>query len=130
MFKLIKRLWAAAPVATAVLLIATLFAAGFSVRLALHAWFWRTHPPREETIAPWMTPGYVAHRWHMPREEMIEAMDLPAAPSKKRMSLTEIADEMGIPEEALMQRVQTAIDAHAPAPPPPREPEGRETRDE
>ncbi|SFI89274.1 hypothetical protein [Celeribacter neptunius] len=119
MIKSLKRLWAAAPVATAILLVATLFMAGFGLRLALHAWLWRAHPPREEMLAPWMTPGFVAHNWHLPREVMIEGLALPEAPPKKRMSLKEIADEMGIPEAELMQRVQDTIDSYRAAHPPP-----------
>ncbi len=118
----IKRLWAAAPIATSILalaLVATLF---FGTRSFLH---WYDRPPlmeREQPVAAWMTPRYVSHAWGVPMHVIRDAIGRPEPGQKGPTSLTQIAEERGVSVEQLLEEVQTAIivfrEAHEPPKPP------------
>ncbi|RME13786.1 MAG: hypothetical protein D6801_10515 [Alphaproteobacteria bacterium] len=109
---LVWRMWRAAPVATVVLALALAAFAVFAGRSVAFWVYWHDPAHREQVISGWMTPGYVAHSWHVPREVVLKALDLPAAPPKRRMSLDEIAAERGVPTEELIGEVERAIAAY------------------
>ncbi|CUH78525.1 hypothetical protein [Tropicibacter naphthalenivorans] len=73
------------------------------VLIALH------HPPRptDPPIANWMTPGYVAHTWHVPKEMMLEVVG--PRPGERRETLDEVAERLGITTPELIARIETAI---------------------
>ena len=92
-------------------LVATVY---FAIRLALFAVYWSDPAHRDMTIQGWMTPGYVAHSWDMPREIVRDAIG--PLPDQNRPTLDEMAAEQGIPLEDLVAKIQAAIDAHRRAP--------------
>ncbi len=115
----IKRLWAAAPFATALLALALAATLVFGLRAAL---FWADRHERiarEQPVAAWMTPGYVAHSWHLPREVVAEALAIDRNAKPPRAPLAEIAAARGVPVEALIAALEAAIAAHRAAHPPP-----------
>lgn len=117
MFALIRRIWQAAPVATVILggaLVVSLF---FAVRLVAFWIYWADPAHRDQEIEPWMTPGYVAHSWGVPREVAFEALGLAPAPGRP-LSMQELAQERGASVEVLAAQLQTAIDAFRAAPEP------------
>jgi hypothetical protein len=110
MFAFLRRIWQAAPVATVILGGALAVSLFFAVRLVAFWIYWADPAHRDQAIEPWMTPGYVAHSWGLPREIAFEALDLPPAPGGPR-SLQELAEERGVTVELLAQDLQAAIDA-------------------
>jgi len=108
---LLHRIWRAAPVATVILGGALAVSLFFAVRLVAFWIYWADPDHRDQAIAPWMTPGYVAHSWGIPREVAFEALGLPPAAGGPR-TLEDLAAERGVPVEALAQDLRAAIDAH------------------
>ena len=106
----VKRFWDAAPLASLLLAAALLATLVFATRTAL---FWTHHhdplggdPP----VAAWMTPGYIAHSWHVPPKVVFDALDAPRALSGRRKTLAALADETGVPVAQLIARTEAAIE--------------------
>ena len=59
----------------AVFLVALVLAALFTVRTVTYTLYWREH--RNQPIERWMTVGYVAHSYGLPREVLEEAVHGP-----------------------------------------------------
>lgn len=122
MIGFVKRLWAAAPIATVVLALALLFGAFFTARTVAFWVYWHDPAHRQQAVAAWMTPGFVAHSWHVPREVVLEAIDAPPSPGHP-MSLEELAAQRGVPVSTLVDEINAAIAAfnaaHRPPPPAP-----------
>ena len=57
-----------------------------------------------------MTPGYIAHSWHVPREVVIEALDLQRRPDGPR-NLARLAEDQGRRLEEMIAEIETAIAA-------------------
>ncbi|WP_172294127.1 hypothetical protein [Pseudoruegeria sp. HB172150] len=98
-------LWTLFPAALAL----TLF---FLVQGALHAMYWSDPAHRDEQIAGWMTPGYVAHSWHVPRDVMIAAIGAGDPGKGERPTLDSIARDQGISTDELIARITAAITDH------------------
>ncbi|MEJ1992643.1 MAG: hypothetical protein P8X50_13365 [Maritimibacter sp.] len=126
MIAFIKRLWAAAPTATVLLALALGATVFFSVRAVVFSRHWQDPAYRELRIEGWMTPGFVAHSWHVPPEVVIDAVDAPRDPGHP-ITFDELAAEQGVTLNEVITRANEAIDAfreaHRPpeqaAPPPP-----------
>ncbi|CAN0602026.1 unnamed protein product, partial [Ectocarpus sp. 12 AP-2014] len=106
-----KHLWAAAPVATAILILALLASTVFGVRSAL---FWHKSPPwaeRSVEIAPWMSPRYISRSWRIPPEDLLPAINAPIPPPKGPMSLHDLAEMRDVPVEQVIAEVEAAIAA-------------------
>jgi len=86
----------------------TLFFAG---RAAVFAVYWSQH--RDEAIAGWMTPGYIAHSWQLPPEVMGAALGLsPEEGEGRRLTLAEIAADRGVSVETLAAEIEAVIATH------------------
>lgn len=107
----LHRIWQAAPMATVILGVALAASLFFAVRLAAFWIYWADPAHRDQEIQPWMTPGYVAHSWDIPREAAFEALGLSQGTGRPR-TLEDLASERGVPVEALAQDLRAAIDAH------------------
>ena len=111
MIAFVKRLWAAAPLATLLLALALAAAGLFGVRGVM---LWAHRHERiasEQPVAAWMTPGLIAHSWHVPREVILDALDAPGRPAQGPMNLTELAEMQGTTVEALIAEANAAIAA-------------------
>ncbi|WP_138934073.1 hypothetical protein [Roseovarius arcticus] len=107
----LNRLWAAAPIATVILVLSLIAATVFGARSAV---FWINRPPpaeRELTIATWMTPRYIARSWGVPPEVILDAIHAPRPPPNGPMSLTQLADYRGVTPQLLIEEAQAAIAA-------------------
>lgn len=122
MIGFVKRLWAAAPVATLVLAAALATTAFFGVRAAKFGVYWRDPAHREQPIAGWMTPGYIAHSWAVPREVVLEALDAPVPPPDGPMNLARLAELKATSVEALVAETEAAIATWRAAHPKPERP--------
>lgn len=110
MTTLIRRIWQAAPVATVILGAALAVSLFFAVRLVAFWIYWADPDHRDQAIAPWMTPGYVAHSWGIPRDLAFETLGLPPASGRPR-TLEEIAADRGLTVDALAEDLRAAIAA-------------------
>ena len=119
MTALLKRLWRAAPFATTVLALALAATLVFGVRSAL---FWVNRYERiarEQPVAAWMTPRYVAHSWDLPRAAVFEALALDWRDGPPRATLAEIAKDRGVSVQVLIDALDVAIAAHRTSDPGP-----------
>lgn len=131
MIAFLKRLWRAAPIATLILGLALGATGIFAVRATLFAVRWHDPANREVQIEGWMTPGFVAHSWHVPPEVVLDAIGAPRKPNHP-MSFYELAAKQRLDVSQLIDAANDAIaqfraDHMPPAPPPPAPaPEGGE----
>ncbi|MBF9060849.1 hypothetical protein HKCCSP123_16830 [Rhodobacterales bacterium HKCCSP123] len=80
----------------------------FAVRLALFTIYWSDPAHRQQPLAGWMTPGYVARSWDVPVEVIRAA--LPVSPEAgTRPTLDRIAEQGGIPLPDLIAGIESAI---------------------
>lgn len=112
MIRQVRRLWDAAPIAT-ILLALSLAAAGyFGVRTVAFWVYWQDPAHRQQQIEPWMSPGYVAHSWQVPRRVVTGAIGLADRPPKGGpRSLSDIAEERGVTFDDLATTLEDAIRA-------------------
>ena len=54
----------------------------FAVRGVVFWVYWGDPARHEQAIEPWMTPGYIAHSWRVPRAVVVEALHAPVPPPK------------------------------------------------
>lgn len=113
------RLWTLAPVATVLLVLALAATLLFGLRSVL---LWHDRHDRivrEQPVAAWMTPGYVAHSWQLPRQVVIETLALDPKAGPPRETLADLAEERGVPVDSLIAELEAAIARHRAAHPAP-----------
>ncbi|MCK0143540.1 hypothetical protein [Aliiroseovarius sp. F20344] len=107
----IRRMWAAAPVATVVLALALSAGVFFGAR-SITSWiYWNDPAHIDQPIAGWMTPRYVAYSWQVPRDVMLEALALGDNDPKGR-NLKRLAEIKGMSVEYLIKEIELAIANH------------------
>ncbi len=94
------------PLLVSAFVLFTLLALVFAGRLAFRLSYWSTH--QNETVAEWMTIGYVGHSWHLDPRAIDAAAGLPP-PAGHPLTLAEIAAERGVPVERIIADVEAAI---------------------
>lgn len=102
-----KHLWRVAPIATALLSLSIVVLLIFTLRLGM--FFFRPPPPKDVVIEPWMTPGFVAHSWHIPPDVMGAAMQIEPRKGGRPQNLEYIAEQKGIPVDQLIADIEAAI---------------------
>lgn len=112
-----KRMWREAPLLTVGVLLAVALTLFFSVRLLMGAIFWADPAHRDVPPAPWMTPRFVAHSWHLPPEVVSEALAFKREGKDGRITLGQLAAERDVPVEKLIDDLKAAIAAHREAHP-------------
>lgn len=105
---MIRTLWQRHRLATLLFAGALLIALFFAIRLAAFTIYWADPGRREAEIEGWMTPGYVALSWKVPKPVIVEAISLDGREGG-RMRLADIARERGVSLEALIGDIETAI---------------------
>jgi hypothetical protein len=93
-------------VAAATALAFTLF---FAVRVAVFAIYWSDPAHRDQAVAGWMTPRYIAHSWQVPPSVVADALQLAPARTGRPPTLESIAAARGVAVEDLSAEVQAAI---------------------
>ncbi|WP_259779110.1 hypothetical protein [Aliiroseovarius crassostreae] len=111
----LQTMWRAAPVATALLILCLIAGGVFATRTITEAVYWANPDHRNQPLAGWMTPRYVAHSWRIPRPDMMDIMrsaapdlDLENGPK----SLGDIAAEHDLALNELLQRIDTGLSAY------------------
>lgn len=107
----LRAAWRKAPwlmSAFALALALTLF---FGSRMIIGAIYWADPRHIDQDIAGWMSPGYVAMSWDVPREVMIEVLGQSPNDGGPRR-LEDIAADRGVPLDTLIAQIEVAIMAH------------------
>lgn len=83
----------------------------FVVRMVAFAIYWSDPAHRDQQVQGWMTPGYVAKSWGVPREDirdLFEGLNLTIKPKP----IGRIADENDITLDELTAQIEAAIAAY------------------
>lgn len=112
----IRRIWKAAPIATVLLVLALAAGVFFGAR-AVSGWiYWNDPAHRDQAIAGWMTPGYIAHSWNVPRGVVLDALEAPRGGGGPR-NLDRLAQDQQRPLAELIAEAEAAIAAFRTAAP-------------
>lgn len=104
----LRQMWRAAPVASVLLAGAMIVALVFCVRISLNWVYWNDPAHRDQQIAGWMTPRYVAQSWDVPPEIVARALDVSRHDGRPE-NLSKIAARRGVSPDALIGALQSAI---------------------
>ena len=115
----LRRMLRQAPVLSAAFALALLATLWFGGRFVAQAVYWSDPAHQDQTISGWMTPGYVARSWRVPREVVANALDLPApgAGSPRPPPLEVLARERDVPLPELVAQLTASIEAYRAAVP-------------
>jgi hypothetical protein len=100
------------PLLSAAFVVALLLTLFFAVRLVVFSVIWSDPVRRNQPLAGWMTPGYVAHSWRVPPDVIATTLAPLTGDDFKGRSLSEIARQTDTPLPTLLAELEAAIAAH------------------
>lgn len=115
----IRRLWREQRLVFIVFLIATGLALFFAGRGISRALYWADPAHQRQAPEAWMTPGYIAHSWHIRIEEVDAALGIENGPQlvgQRRPTLDAIAQALDVPVDDLIGRLDAVLPEIAAAP--------------
>ncbi len=86
--------------------LASLVTLVFLVRLAIFTVYWSDPAHRNLAPEPWMTPGYIAHSWSIPPEDLARALSIQPG---TRPTLKEIARERGVDVSVVINEINDLL---------------------
>ena len=93
-------------IAFAIAVVALLY---FGFQTLSQALYWNDPAHRDQALAGWMTPRYVAQSYDIPPEVFVPALFLDPAQKPRRKSLDAIAKENGVTLDDLQVRIDAAV---------------------
>ena len=81
----------------------------FALRFAVSGLYWADPAHRDRAPEGWMTPGYLARSWDIPREVLAEALGLERKPGAA-LSLARIARDRGQPLPEFLAEVEALLE--------------------
>jgi hypothetical protein len=109
LMKQLLEFWKGHKVAASAFVVALMVALFFAGRLAYFLVYWSDPAHQNQPIADWMTVGYVARSYDVPRDKLAQAIGVTPRPGQRR-TLVEIAAERGVDTGTLKSELQQAID--------------------
>lgn len=109
----LKSAWRRHPVVLTAFLLACAVFVFFAVRMTFAALYWADPARQNQTLEGWMTPGYVARSWDVPRETVLTWLG-DAAPTGGRKTLAQIAQDTGVPLAQIIDQLHDALSAQKP----------------
>lgn len=109
------KLWKEHRLAASAFVVALIVALFFAARLAYFMVYWSDPAHRNQPIEDWMTVGYVARSYDLPRDKLAEAIAVKPTPGQRR-TLAEIARDRGVDTETLKTELRQAIARLQPQP--------------
>ncbi|WP_386681522.1 hypothetical protein [Loktanella sp. R86503] len=106
---MVRHLWQhnrAALIAFTIAVVAVLY---FGFQTLSQAIYWNDPAHRDQALAGWMTPRYVAQSYDIPPKVFLPALFLDPAQKPRRISLDTIAAENGVTLDDLQQRIDAAV---------------------
>lgn len=79
----------------------------FAVRSIMFWVYWADPAHREQPIADWMTPRYVAHSWDVPPQVIGNALGL--SPETGRITIGELANARNMTTTEITRQIEAAI---------------------
>jgi len=113
--KIFLKLWKDHKFAVTAFVAALIVALFFAARLTYFFIYWNDPAHRNQPIEDWMTVGYVARSYGVPREKLAEAIAIKPTPGQRR-TLADIAAERGVGTDALKTELRQAIARLQPQP--------------
>jgi hypothetical protein len=101
-------LWRDHRIALVGFVLAALLVVFFLLRLSLATVYWANPAHRALPPEGWMTPGYVASSWRVPREAVAEALNL-EFPGERGLTLSEIAARRKMPLTELIEALAPVL---------------------
>lgn len=105
-----RRLWRKHRFLFPALVVAIAVTVFFAARLLVFTVYWSDPDHRRQPLEGWMTPGYVAHSYDLPREVIRDVLHLDRGDGERR-TLAEIAEKSDLTLEEIQRRIDEA--AHA-----------------
>jgi hypothetical protein len=87
----LNRLWTTAPIATTVLSLVIAAVLYFGVRMVAFWIYWHDVTHHEQDITAWMAPNYISMSWQVPKEIILDALDMPIPRPEGPMNLGALA---------------------------------------
>lgn len=115
--KALLKLWKDHRIAATAFIVALVVALFFAARLAYFMIYWSDPAHRNQPIEDWMTVGYVARSYGVPRDQLAEAIAVKPSPGQRR-TLADIAAERGVDTDTLKAELRQAIARLQPQPGP------------
>jgi len=106
--KRLAQAWRERPFLTAAFVLAAVLTVLFTIRTIVFTIYWANPSHRNQPLAAWMTPRYVAHSWHLPPEVVARALVGTGKMPGRRVTLEQIAKERGMTLEELSARLALA----------------------
>jgi hypothetical protein len=104
----LKQLWSVRPRLTAAFLFACAVTLFFTATFAYRTVYWATH--QDMPIRPWMTMGYVARSWGLDGRDIYTQAGFPLPAEKGHPKpLQEIANDLGVPVQDIIDKVEDAV---------------------
>jgi hypothetical protein len=85
----------------------------FILRTALFASHWMDPDRGLHPVEGWMTQRYISRTYDIPRDRMLQLLDLPET-DRPRQSLEKIAANRGVPVDSLIAQIEAALAARPP----------------
>ncbi|MGB8622641.1 MAG: hypothetical protein WCD16_07470, partial [Paracoccaceae bacterium] len=80
-------LWRRHRIALSAFVLAAAAALFFALRFTIFWIYWSDPTHREMAIEGWMTPGYVAHSYHVPPQVVRDALGVSPTPDRRRRTI-------------------------------------------
>ena len=109
MMKTMITLWHKHRLLLLAFVVTTLLTLFFAARFIFFVQYWNDPAHREQPLEGWMTLGYIAHSYQIPRETLAAALGVVPPGKGKRPTLKQIAGEKGMPVDAFAVEVEATI---------------------
>ncbi|MFC3164822.1 hypothetical protein [Ciceribacter thiooxidans] len=81
----------------------------FAARFAFYVVYWSAPEHRDQPIENWMTIGYIARSYDLPREALAEALGIGPLGSGRRPTVEQLARDRGVKPEEFRAEIDRAI---------------------
>ncbi|HCL64663.1 MAG TPA: hypothetical protein DIC56_07435 [Rhizobium sp.] len=90
--------------------VATALTLFFAARFTFFVLYWSDPAHRDQPLQGWMTIGYIAHSYDVPREALANALGLVPPEKGKRPTLDALARDKGMTAAEFQAEVEAAIE--------------------
>ncbi len=102
-------LWREHRVLLLAFLAASALALFFAARFAFYVIYWSAPEHRDQPIETWMTIGYIARSYDLPREALADALGVGPPGGGRRPTVEQLARERGVTPEEFRAEIERAI---------------------
>ncbi|WP_416795644.1 hypothetical protein [Ciceribacter azotifigens] len=81
----------------------------FAARFAFYVVYWSAPEHRNQPIEDWMTIGYIARSYDLPREALADALGVGPLGTGRRPTVEQLARDRGVTPEEFRAEIERAI---------------------